>query len=341
MSEAKAQEDPIDRLTETSGRVQFALRAREFSAPGLSVLDYGQILRRQGLKILLIGLLGGVLGYLASYLIPPVYRASATLIPMNSKDRFGSLGALGIDLQSLGIGSDGGDLSPAMYPEITESRAVLSGVLSNSYYVAPASRRMLFVDWLRPTGEGRIRYENAMRAARDAVSTSVDRRSGTVTISVRDHDPEVAAQVANSIAEGLQRFVVSALATQAGQKRRFVESRLPEIRHDLANAEAALRNFREQNLRIGNSPRLALEEARLNRAVREQEEIYVTVSREYELAKIQENRDVPLLATLDSAVPPIKRYWPRRSLFGLLGLFVAAGAVVFWSVYREPPGNLA
>jgi uncharacterized protein involved in exopolysaccharide biosynthesis len=93
-------------------------------------------------------------------------------------------------------------------------------------------------------------------------------------------------------------------------------------------------------MRIGNSPRLALEEARLNRAVREQEEIYLSVSREFELAKIQENRDVPLLAMLDSAVPPIKRYWPRRSLFALVGLFLAAGAVVFWSVYREPPGNL-
>jgi uncharacterized protein involved in exopolysaccharide biosynthesis len=340
MSEVNVHEDPIEQLTEPSGRVRFALRDREIVSSQLSPRDYAGILKRNGLKIALIGLVGGVLGYLLSYLIPPVYKASATLIPMSSKDRFGALGALGIDLQSLGIGSEGSDLSPAMYPEIAESRAVLSGTLSDTYFVAVRSRRIRFIDWLRPTGEGRVRYENAMRSIREAVSTMVDRRSGTVTISVRDRDPVVAAQVANWVAEGLQRFVVSVLAAQAGQKRRFIEGRLPEIQRDLSSAESALRAFREQNLRIGNSPRLALEEARLNRAVREQEEIYLTVSREHELAKIQENRDVPLLATLDLAVPPIKRYWPRRSLFALLGLGLAAGGFVFWSVYREPPGAL-
>jgi uncharacterized protein involved in exopolysaccharide biosynthesis len=340
VTEVNAREDSIDRLTEPSGRIRIALRDRELASVSLSARDYGRILKRDGLKVVLIGLLGGVLGYFASYLIPPAYKASATLIPMSSKDRFGSLGALGIDLQSLGIGTDGSDLSPAMYPEIAESRAVLSEVLSDAYYVTPGSQRIRYIEWVRPNGEGRIRYESAMRSAREAVSTSIDRRSGTMTISVRDRDPGVAAQVANSVAEGLQHFVVTALATQAGQKRKFIESRLPEIRQDLSAAEGALASFREQNLRIGNSPRLALEEARLSRAVREQEEIYLTVSREYELTKIQENRDVPLLAMLDSAVPPIRKFWPPRSLFALLGLALTAGSLIFRSVYREPPGTL-
>jgi uncharacterized protein involved in exopolysaccharide biosynthesis len=331
----------IQSAADSSRRAALSLANPELGAEQLAISDYARVLRRRSRRILLIGLVGGIAGYLFSFLIPAAYRADVMMVPMGSQDRFGALGALGIDLQSLGIGADGAGITPAMYPDIAESRSVLSGVLTDVYLVPAGGSQIAYIDWLKPDGEGTVRYERAIAILREAISTSVDRRTGILTLSVRDRNPGIASQVANSLSESLQHVVLTVLATQAGQQRRFIESRLPEIRRDLSVAEGSLQAFREKNLRIGNSPRLALEEARLNRAVREQEEIYLTVSRQYELAKIQENRDVPVLATLDRAVPPIKRFWPRRSLFALLGLMLGAGTIVFWSVYREPPGTRA
>ena len=94
------------------------------------------------------------------------------------------------------------------------------------------------------------------------------------------------------------------------------------MRGELDVAEENLRGFRERNLRIGNAPRLLLEEGRLNRAVREQEEVYLTLRRQYELAKIEERRDVPVINVLDAAVVPSFRISPRRAIMGILGLVI-------------------
>ncbi len=126
--------------------------------------------------------------------------------------------------------------------------------------------------------------------------------------------------------------MLHSMSTQAGENRRFVEGRLGEVSQSLAKAEGALLDFRERNLRIGNSPRLLLEEGRLTRSLREQEEIYLTLQRQYELAKLEEMRDVPTLSILDPAVRPISKYSPKRvvlSVFGfLIGGFTAFAALV-------------
>jgi uncharacterized protein involved in exopolysaccharide biosynthesis len=138
--------------------------------------------------------------------------------------------------------------------------------------------------------------------------------------------------VANALSELLQDFTVHSFTSQAGENRRFIEGRLKEVQGDLTHAEEQVRAFRERNLRIGNSPRLLLEEGRLARALREQEEIYLTLRRQYELAKVQEHRDVPVLNVLDAAVNPTLRSAPRRGLVAalgtLLGLAMSLGMVL-------------
>jgi tyrosine-protein kinase Etk/Wzc len=61
--------------------------------------------------------------------------------------------------------------------------------------------------------------------------------------------------------------------------------------------------------------------------------LYLTLKRQYELAAIEERRDVPLLSVLDRAVEPAFRYSPRRKILTLFGLFLGfttGAAVAIW-----------
>lgn len=303
--------------------------------------EYVGVLLRNRFRLTIGAFAGALALYLASFLMTPVYKASVTLIPMAPKDKLGSLGAFGIDLQSLGVGQSGSELPPAMYPQIVQSRAVTEAVLADTFVTSAGGDPVVYEKWLRPSGRGRIRHERAIKLLRDRTSATVDRRTGTITISVQDRDALISASSANAFAARLQEFVVDVLASHAGQRRRFIENRRQEIRAELSRSEDGLRQFREQNVRIGNSPRLLLEESRLARGVRELEEVYLTLSREYEMAKVEENRDVPVLATLDVATPPVLRSWPRRAILAGIGFFLGGGVVLVWAAYRRPFEALA
>jgi uncharacterized protein involved in exopolysaccharide biosynthesis len=46
--------------------------------------------------------------------------------------------------------------------------------------------------------------------------------------------------------------------------------------------------------------------------------VFVTLTREYEQARIAEVRDTPVLTIIDRAVPPYKKSWPKRALITIL-----------------------
>jgi uncharacterized protein involved in exopolysaccharide biosynthesis len=161
------------------------------------------------------------------------------------------------------------------------------------------------------------------------VSGSLDRRTGVLTIEARARRPEVAAHIANTLDSLLQEFTIQAFTSQAGANRIFIEGRLAETEGSLHAAEENLRNFRERNLRIGNSPKLLMEETRYVRLLRAEEEVFITLRRQHEVAKIQEHKELPVLNVLDSAVPPLSRDSPKRGLMGVAG-FIGGLACGGW-----------
>lgn len=303
--------------------------------PSPSLHDYSGLAFRRKWILAGSGLLGALLFFGFSYLIPPGYKAEATLIPMASPDRFGSLGVLGIQLQDLGIAQQGPGIPPAMYPEIVESRTVLEPVLGMTFPTSLKTGTGNYLVWSGLRSDDPKANGKGLLGIRRKVSTSVNRRTGLMTLEVRERDPVVAANIANVIAENMQQAIITILADQASRTRQFIEGRLTETRADLLRAEEHLRVFREQNIRIGNSPRLQIEEGRFARAVREQEEIFLTLERQLELAKIEERRDVPRLAILDAAVPPVTKYWPKPALFLAGGLLLGISVAFVILAARE------
>jgi uncharacterized protein involved in exopolysaccharide biosynthesis len=166
----------------------------------------------------------------------------------------------------------------------------------------------------------------------------VDKQTGIVDLRFTDNNPRVAAAVVNEVIHRLDRFDANVTAQRASERRQFIEKRMAESSLDLNRAEENLETFRERNLRIGNSPELILEQARLQRELEFEQQIYLTLRKEYELARIEEERSVPVVNVLDLAVPPTVPAGPsllrNAATGGILGVMIVL--TLFVSMTLQP-----
>lgn len=288
--------------------------------------------RRLSLAAIATG--GALVALGASFLLPPVYEAGATLMEAQSAASGSPLDQLGLAAETFGLRSSARASGASTYPEIVRSRRLLATLLAQRF--PTASGEVVLLDRLCAPAPAAQRLDSGVRRLRKQIDAALDRRTGILTLHVRMNDPVLAAGVANGVCVALQDIVVNAMTSQAGANRRFIEGRLRDAQHDLARAEDQLRSFRENNLR-GASPRLLTEDARLQRVVRVQEEILMTLTRQYEIAGVDEQRDVPVINVLDPAVPPAFRSAPRRSTLAVLGLLLGFVGGAVWVLCR-PPG---
>ena len=88
--------------------------------------------------------------------------------------------------------------------------------------------------------------------------------------------------------------------------------------------------------------------ADLTRNTKVQEAIFETLTKEYEMAKVQEAKEIPTVKVLDPAELPENKSFPPRRLIAVLGamfVFVCAAIFVIWSekwntVDPDDPGEL-
>ena len=82
-------------------------------------------------------------------------------------------------------------------------------------------------------------------------------------------------------------------------------------------------------------PRLAVPYANLYRRVRVQEAVFELLTQQYELARIEEAKNIPVVTVIDSPGIPEKKYFPPRLLLTLLCTFLAFAAASATIVVRE------
>ena len=73
----------------------------------------------------------------------------------------------------------------------------------------------------------------------------------------------------------------------------------------------------------------------LYRQVAMEETIYETLTKQYELAKVQEAKEVPPIKVLDEPVPAEKKSYPHRLTMVILGTWIGAMAGIAWIIGRK------
>jgi capsule polysaccharide export protein KpsE/RkpR len=98
---------------------------------------------------------------------------------------------------------------------------------------------------------------------------------------------------------------------------RALEARIAELRQQLqklggSNSPADVRNDNSLYLSIGKLPLLGVTYADLFRRTKIEETVYELLTQQYELAKVQEAKEIPSVKILDTAVVPTVKSFPHR-----------------------------
>src|SRR4051812_24049618 len=259
------------------------------------------------------------------------YTATTTFTPENSSSSSmlnGLAGLAGLAGQ-LGLASTGSNsVSPEFFVRLAHSDEVLRSTLLKDFADPDSTAglrtllQILDVDGRTP--EERI--ENGVRRLRRRVDATSDKSTGIVTLQVQLYSPQLSAEVAKYMVDLLNRFNLESRQSQSREQRRFSGERLAVAEQELRAAEQTQLAFLQRNRQYLDSPLLAFEYNRLNRQVQLRQEVYQTLTKAHEEARIAEVRDTPVLTVIDSALAPVRPSGPHRIL-GTLVALIFGGAL--------------
>jgi capsule polysaccharide export protein KpsE/RkpR len=345
-----------------------------------------------------------------AFLIPSEYESTTRLMPPDNSSSAGLavLSAIGGGAVGSAGGNSGGGLaamasdflglktSGALFVGILESRTIQDGIINR-------------LD-LRKVYSVRT-YERARKILTKRTTLTDERKSGIVTITVLDRNPQRASAIARAYVDELNLVLAQSSTSSARRERIFLEERLKAVKQGLdesqkrfsefasakgvldvkeqtkAMVEAAsilegqliaaeseergleqiftsgnvrvrslqarIQELKSQLNRIGGIPnkgetRDATEEedtlypsirqlplvgvtwADLYREAKISEIVYETLTKQYELAKVQEAKEIPVARIFDQPNVPEKKASPHRFILTLVGTFLG---VIFGAAY--------
>jgi capsule polysaccharide export protein KpsE/RkpR len=139
---------------------------------------------------------------------------------------------------------------------------------------------------------------------------------------------------AESEFEGLKQIY-----TDNNVRVRSVKARIDELKHQLDKLGGKGESMTEVSSQPSDSlypsirklPLLGVTYADLYRRTRVQEAVFETLTKEYEMAKVQEAKEIPTVKVLDYPNIPEKKSFPPRLLIIFLGMTVSFAAATTWA----------
>lgn len=298
-----------------------------------------------------------LLALAAAVVLPPSYRVTVSFAPNPTSSSklsgvMSSLGGLGSLAGGL-AGSIGSNMepteSPAFYTELLQSRELLTRLLLTRFAdprTPNPSDSARLVDILKlGSDDPARRIELGIKALQKSIRTEADARTNLVKLTVSDRYPALTAAEANAALALVNNFNLEQRASRAREKSGYLQTRLAAARASLSVAQSRYRDFLSGNRQWRSSPALSSDEETLRRDQDLASDLFLSLEKQFEAARLDEFNDAALITVVDSAVAPRSRAWPRYSILipaaligGVILGFILAGITTVYDDWtqREP-----
>jgi tyrosine-protein kinase Etk/Wzc len=223
-----------------------------------SLIDLLQVVVEH-LRFLVFGSLGGGLLALAiAFVIAPTFTARVQFIA--PKQQQSAAAAALADLGALGgaAGAIAGVKNPAdQYAAMVKSVTIADALIEQFK--------------LAERYDEEFKEDTRKKLAKNT-TVLVGIKDGLISVEVDDHDPQIAANMANAYVSELRKLLNRVALTESQQRRQFYERMLQEAKDNMVRAEQALKASRVDSAALKASPVASLEAvARLKAQISVQE----------------------------------------------------------------------
>ncbi|HOL81768.1 MAG TPA: Wzz/FepE/Etk N-terminal domain-containing protein [Ignavibacteriales bacterium] len=223
----------------------------------------------------------------------------------------------------------GGGTNIDLFEKIIKSETVLSKLGEMKFYSKEKKDSINLYDYFEIELDSKLPKDEAKRkrflelyeVLDQQIQTEIDKKTRVLALSVTLNDPKLSADVANALIYLLDEYIRTERKSYASNTRVYVEKRFNEVKDSLTYFENLLVKFRERNI-ITRSPELAMTEGRIRRQIEILQGIYLELTKQIELAKIEEIKDIPVVNVKEFANEPVKKAGPKRARIILVLQFV-------------------
>jgi len=348
LNEQNAAPDPDSSGTMSKEQKGMSVNRQQRMEETINKIGYYLRLLWQERKVIAIvnGIVFAISVLILIFVVRPYYESTITILPdYGNKSTIAGLSELAASI----TGMDLAQSSPTeIYENIVYSDAVLQPVAYTKYKTESFKGSVNLIQYfdLRPDAdEPPERRELTMYRkffksfSTGNLSTNVTGLTKILTITVTMPESRLSADVANRIAQSLDEYIRTKRKSFASDQKIYIEKRLSQVKDSLTFVENMLKQFRQQNRVIGQSPELMLEQARLERNVETLSTVYIQLTNQYELAKLDEIKDTPVLNVREEVTDPVYKKGPPRTLIlGILMLMSLLCSCIYF-IYRDQLGN--
>ena len=307
------------------------------------------------MNILYSTLIGFIVSILYIVIATPYYQSYISINPIGDNINSGrSVGGLQSLASEYGVNLNVADFindKPSFYiPDIVNSRILKKAVISNKWNTNNGEVDLIDYWQINDTtkfsigkligsflggNENKNLELRFMDAAIDKLSEQLlvqEEESGLIVISVLMEESQLAADISNFIANYIKEYVSDIMLSYSSTHRAFIEERLKYSKNELSQSEEELKEFSEKNPFAVDTPELQLQRGRLLRNMEVNQQVYITLRQQYEMARINELKEIPVINILDNAEPASDEAKPQKLLtifiVTLLSLILSSSYVI-------------
>jgi uncharacterized protein involved in exopolysaccharide biosynthesis len=272
----------------------------------------------------------------------PYFTSCITILPdYGNSSVMGNISGLAA-MAGINVGEP---VSTEIYEKLLYSESVIKDVVNQKYVTEKYSESINLVDYfeiestdvqLSSELQERSRFLQIKESLTESrIKTEIDRMTRALSISVTMPEAKLSSDVVNQLVKSLNKYITLDRQSTAREQSQYLKNRLIQVKDSLNMFENELLIFTEKNISITTSPRLLLEEIRLKRRVEIAQELFLSLTTQYELIKLEEVKETPVLNIMEKAEQPIKKSGPKRlNILIIIMLFSISSSLIYF-LYKD------
>ena len=207
---------------------------RDFTDDEIDPREYFAVFRKVWWKIVLLSLAAGLVTLIVMFQLPNIYQATAVITPATDEKKqipaLGALASFGIDVggpsrvEDLETLFKSNDLTVRVFKKYNLWPIVLADRYDSTTGKVKASwTERVFRSASQPKDPG---YWDAVRAAKDALKISVNKKAGTLSVSFLTTSPEHSPKIVGYYLEEAKNRLQEEALDRSMKNKKFLEAQL-------------------------------------------------------------------------------------------------------------------